>query len=539
MIAIGAPGFSDWQGSVVIYNKANFATASILFVDHNYDKDFNTIMGYSVAIGQFFYDKVNYIATGAPRSKETGSLASIGDLNYDGFKDIAVGAPYENEGHGAVYIYHGTRFGLSKNYIQRIAAADQLSAFKLRGFGLSIATGHDVDNNDYPDLLIGSYMSDKAVLLRSRPVMSIKLSIKFNLHKSSEEIAQIDLKNQNCQLNSILYSCFDVVYCLHLKGEYLPKIQNVIVSFEIDSKLKRRGFVKVDENKLHQFNREANVSTKSNQCLEPISIYLDVRFVVFKCFQTYNINNQPKTEDKLTPMSISLSAKLNKEEQKSEFCKECPILSNEASISRNLDFETGCGIDQHCTADLRLDVRSNLSFILQGLNTEFPLYVQITNKGENAYSTKLQLAIQPAIDVNQISSYCEEHIEHEMVKINCDINNPLEEEQSKEIFFLLGLSKLSSTTQSITVDANVTTPSKSFSLKCEYLNSNLPMLPEDLTSDDESEESDVEMGNLKMKEEKVSRREAKLNEDDFNANTTAEKEPMLKLVSMKKFLSFD
>jgi len=34
------------------------------------------------------------------------------------------------------------------------------------GFGLDLANDVDVDNNQYPDLLIGSYLSDKAVLLR-------------------------------------------------------------------------------------------------------------------------------------------------------------------------------------------------------------------------------------------------------------------------------------------------------------------------------------------------------------------------------------
>ncbi|RWS12848.1 Integrin alpha-9-like protein, partial [Dinothrombium tinctorium] len=535
IIAIGAPGFSDWQGSVVVYHTANLDTASIMYDNH----DYNSYMGYSVAIGQFFNDRVNYIAAGAPRSKETGcvkaeislqppnrlyklndplkkcgdqfleyfgasviavdvnkdrlmdlivgsplyshstkyrgdsgrifvylslgrsfdspsiisieknrgarfgsALASLGDLNYDGFNDVAVGAPYEDDGQGAVYIYFGTRFGLSKNYVQRIAASDQLSSLQLRGFGQSLSTGHDVDNNDYPDLLVGSYLSDKAILLRSRPVASLKVSIKFREHnenKVGDEITQINLKNQNCQLKSVDYSCFDVVYCLLFSGEFLPQNQKVIVSFEIDSKLKRRGFAEIENSELYQFDLEAVVKPKINRCMEPVTIYLN-----------------PKLEDKLTPMNIALRAKLSEEDQKSQFCKKCPILSNEPFALRSLNFETGCG-DVHCIAELQLDVRSSLLLVVQGLNTELPLYVQITNNGENAYSTKLRLEIRPFVEVNQISSHCEDTTEEFAVIIDCDIDNPLETEQTKEIFFMFDLSKLSSNVQNITIDSSVTT----------------------------------------------------------------------------------
>ncbi|RWS09263.1 Integrin alpha-9-like protein, partial [Dinothrombium tinctorium] len=538
IIAIGAPGFSDWQGSVVVYHTANLDTASIMYDNH----DYNSYMGYSVAIGQFFNDRVNYIAAGAPRSKETGcvkaeislqppnrlyklndplkkcgdqfleyfgasviavdvnkdrlmdlivgsplyshstkyrgdsgrifvylslgrsfdspsiisieknrgarfgsALASLGDLNYDGFNDVAVGAPYEDDGQGAVYIYFGTRFGLSKNYVQRIAASDQLSSLQLRGFGQSLSTGHDVDNNDYPDLLVGSYLSDKAILLRL--------------------------------------------------------------------------------------------------------------------------------------------------------------------------------ITTSCIAEkLQLDVRSSLLLVVQGLNTELPLYVQITNNGENAYSTKLRLEIRPFVEVNQISSHCEDTTEEFAVIIDCDIDNPLETEQTKEIFFMFDLSKLSSNVQNITIDSSVTTlsnlseksnanqriildvkrfasllllrgekshqelyagagsrekeyvrfssllqvvkenyssvdevniafkipsiaknnfisfqprinlenkPSRNFLMKCDYPKTKLPELPKEESFVDPSKESDVEKSKLRTEEPKVAKRDVSKQLKEETKNATAENEEIL------------
>jgi hypothetical protein len=49
---------------------------------------------------------------------------------------------------------------------QRISSEQHFSQIGLRGFGISISGNKDIDNNYYPDILIGSYLSDKAVLLR-------------------------------------------------------------------------------------------------------------------------------------------------------------------------------------------------------------------------------------------------------------------------------------------------------------------------------------------------------------------------------------
>jgi hypothetical protein len=61
------------------------------------------------------------------------------------FSDIAVGAPYE--GAGAVYIYHGDKTGIVFDPVQKILAENIDS--RLRGFGISLSNGVDVDGNHY------------------------------------------------------------------------------------------------------------------------------------------------------------------------------------------------------------------------------------------------------------------------------------------------------------------------------------------------------------------------------------------------------
>lgn len=60
---------------------------------------------------------------------------------------MAVGAPYEAGGAGAVFIYRGYAGGVLTTYSQKIWARD--IDLNLRGFGISISRGADVDKNGY------------------------------------------------------------------------------------------------------------------------------------------------------------------------------------------------------------------------------------------------------------------------------------------------------------------------------------------------------------------------------------------------------
>jgi len=79
--------------------------------------------------------------------------------------DIAVGAPYDGPEHrGAVYIFHGSKKGIMEKPSQVIQAGDIFSTIST--FGFSLAGGVDLDENEYPDLVVGAYEADTAVYLR-------------------------------------------------------------------------------------------------------------------------------------------------------------------------------------------------------------------------------------------------------------------------------------------------------------------------------------------------------------------------------------
>lgn len=94
--------------------------------------------------------------------------------------DFAVGAPYEGVTSvcgtpatvtGAVYIYHGSANGIRKKFSQVILASEMSRS--LTTFGFSLAGGLDVDNNTYPDLVVGAYESDTVYLFKYVSTMGV------------------------------------------------------------------------------------------------------------------------------------------------------------------------------------------------------------------------------------------------------------------------------------------------------------------------------------------------------------------------------
>ena len=48
---------------------------------------------------------------------------------------------------------------------------------RLRTFGWSVSGGMDLDENNYPDVLVGAYESANAVYLRSAPVVHLESKV--------------------------------------------------------------------------------------------------------------------------------------------------------------------------------------------------------------------------------------------------------------------------------------------------------------------------------------------------------------------------
>ncbi|XP_028992616.1 integrin alpha-4 [Betta splendens] len=142
----------------------------------------------------------------AARFGET--IVDLGDLDDDGYHDVAVGAPQEDELKGAVYIYNGRNGGISSNPSQRITGSTL--GKNLQMFGQSLSSGVDIDDNGYQDVAVGAFLSDSAVVLRTRPVIQVKGFLTLP--------EQIDQRVALCREHNTPTVCFNVTVCFSVRS---------------------------------------------------------------------------------------------------------------------------------------------------------------------------------------------------------------------------------------------------------------------------------------------------------------------------------
>lgn len=140
------------------------------------------------------------------------------------FLDIAIGAPYENDGHGVVYIYHGSRNLVT--FVQKLNPL-QINS-NIKGFGLSLSSGNnvDIDNNKLPDLAIGAYESNHVIIYRTLPVVNITGNLSTIVGKLHTNTGQ-----------------FVITSCLNYGGKTAPKSMKIWLKIIIDIEIRKARIV--------------------------------------------------------------------------------------------------------------------------------------------------------------------------------------------------------------------------------------------------------------------------------------------------------
>ncbi|XP_018110721.2 integrin alpha-11 [Xenopus laevis] len=321
-------------------------------------------------------------------SRFGSSIAAVPDLNQDSYNDVVVGAPLENDHRGAIYIFHGLRKNILKKYKQRISAADL--APDLVYFGCNIHGEMDMNEDGLVDLAVGSM--GNAVLLWTRSVVNINATMHFDPPK-------INIFNKDCNRNGREATCMSAFICFFpmFKAEQFQG-QSVAIKYNVTIDERRyipRAVIDDIGGDKH-FVKTIRASSGHSQCQQLNFHVLD-------------------TADYVKPITFNLEYEL-------AFSDQGPVLEEDwpTSLKVSVPFWNGCNQDERCVPDLYLDVKhdiptamefcqrflyrtltacaeftsafDNSVFIIQRSRRRVALEVVLENRGENAYSTMLNIS---------------------------------------------------------------------------------------------------------------------------------------------------
>lgn len=178
---------------------------------------------------------------------------------------------------------------------------------------------------------------------------------------------------------------------------------NITISF--DSKYHRAS---INENELTSTYQDVVKLTSKEHCWD---------------FQVFVKGTQNSIFQRLeTDFKFDLIQKIP--EHKTEFCDTCVTLDPREPkvISSRIPFNTGCGSDR-CVSDLQLS--GTLTNIRQpyvlGSTRTLTLQYEITNAGESAYFTQLNISIPTNVtQFSKLPSFCHEEYGNQLMI--CDIN---------------------------------------------------------------------------------------------------------------------
>ncbi|XP_028340620.1 integrin alpha-IIb isoform X3 [Physeter macrocephalus] len=180
-------------------------------------------------------------ALGAPSLRLTGTqlygrfgsaIAPLGDLNRDGYNDVAVAAPYGGpSGRGQVLVFLGQSEGLNSHPSQVLDSPFPTGS----GFGFSLRGATDIDDNGYPDLLVGAYRANKIVVYRAQPVVmaTLQLLVQDSLNPA--------VKNCVLPQTETPVSCFNIQMCVGATGHNVPKKLRLNAELQLDRQKPRQG----------------------------------------------------------------------------------------------------------------------------------------------------------------------------------------------------------------------------------------------------------------------------------------------------------
>ncbi|XP_059397023.1 integrin alpha-5-like [Carassius carassius] len=350
------------------------------------------------------------------------SITPLGDLNQDGYNDVAISCPFGGENkQGLVLIYNGHAGGLREKPSQVIAGqwASAPGSALPASFGFALRGGKDLDENGYPDLIVGAFGADTAVLYRSRPIVntSATLTVSPTMINPEEKVCTISRGNETLHV-----SCVNLSFCLSANGKHLPNHLEFNVEVQLD-RLKQQQKAAVRralflETHLPSLLRTLTVPNGARVCSDT-KIYL---------------RNEKDFRDKLSPIFIALNFSLNPQAAADRYGLR-PILNYQTAelIEQKAQILLDCGEDNICVPDLKLSVQGDRKEVYIGDDNSLTLTFNAKNDGGGAYEAELYVVLPPEADYSGIARNneslaqltCSYEMENQTRYLSCDLGNPM------------------------------------------------------------------------------------------------------------------
>ncbi|XP_077466784.1 integrin alpha-5 isoform X1 [Stigmatopora argus] len=359
--------------------------------------------------------------TGTQEFGRFGStIAPLGDLNQDGFNDVAISCPFGGEERqGLVYIFNGFPQGLRDKPSQMIVG-QWASGSIPSSFGFALRGAKDLDRNGYPDLIVGAFGVDKAILYRSRPIVNTSASL-------TVYPTMINPEEKNCMITngntSISVSCVNLSFCISAEGKHLPEVLDFLVEVQLDSqKFKQKGAVK----------RALFLDSQQPLLQRRIRVHRGERV----CNQTkIYLRDEKEFRDKLSSILVSLNFSLDNNASADSHGLR-PILNHQSPniIEQKAHILLDCGEDNICVPDLKLAVHGDRKEVYLGDDNSLTLTFNARNEGEGgAYEAELYVVLPPEADYSGISRNneslaqltCSYDTENQTRFLSCDLGNPM------------------------------------------------------------------------------------------------------------------
>ncbi|XP_067832905.1 integrin alpha-5-like isoform X2 [Heptranchias perlo] len=340
------------------------------------------------------------------------SVAVLGDLDQDGFNDVAVGAPYAGEKHqGLVYIYNGRPDGLNSTPSQILEGMWATTSMPA-SFGFAVRGAMDLDMNGYPDVIVGAFGVDRAVVYRARPIVHASATLKVSPPVFNPE-------EKGCIINGtdIQVTCINISFCLSASGKHVPDSIGFTVELQLD-KLKQKGAVKRAlflDSRQPFFQDSIAISNGHGEMCQDLKIYL---------------REEHEFRDKLSLIHIAMNFSLDPRTPADNHGLQ-PILSYSTSdyLAQETQIQLDCGDDNICVPDLQLSVYGDRKTLYLDDENPLMLIFDAKNMGEGgAYEAELYVFVPPEADYNGImrnESLAKLSCTYENQTVVCDLGNPM------------------------------------------------------------------------------------------------------------------